>query len=209
MRKFTVEYFEKEDGSYPAEDFILSLDVKMKAKIFRSLELLEMKGNSLREPYSKHLEDGIFELRVKQGSDSSRILYFFVVNNRVILTNGFIKKTQKTPRSEMLNSIGKIIRRDVINMAKNFRETLNQELQDPDFKKEWDNLEVEFQIIKAMLDGRDEQQMTQKELSEMTGISQGDISKIENGNANPSIRTLSRLASGMGKHVKITFENNL
>lgn len=101
MRKFTVEYFEKEDGSYPAEDFILSLDVKMKAKIFRSLELLEMKGNSLREPYSKHLEDGIFELRVKQGSDSSRILYFFVVNNRVILTNGFIKKTQKTPRSEI------------------------------------------------------------------------------------------------------------
>lgn len=94
-------------------------------------------------------------------------------------------------------------------MAKNFRETLNQELQDLDFKKEWDNLEVGFQIIKAMLDGRDEQQMTQKELSEMTGISQGDISKIENGNANPSIRTLSRLASGMGKHVKITFENNI
>ena len=99
---FSVEFFEDEDGSYPVEDFILSLDTKMRAKVFRTLELLEYKGNSLREPFSKHLSDGIFELRIKQSSNVVRVLYFFVVGKRIILTNGFVKKTQKTPRSEIV-----------------------------------------------------------------------------------------------------------
>lgn len=63
------------------------------------LELLEEYGNQLREPYSKHLDDGIFELRAKQGSDISRVLYFFVLGQKAIVTNGFVKKSQKTPKS--------------------------------------------------------------------------------------------------------------
>ena len=65
-------------------------------------------------------------------------------------------------------------------MSKNFRDTLKEEMENPEFKKEWDNLEVEFQIIKAMIDGRNENHLTQRELSDMTDIAQGDISKIEN-----------------------------
>ena len=98
---FMVEYYEKADGSRPAEEFILSQDNKMQAKIFAALELLELKGQALREPYSKPLGDGIFEVRAKQGSDISRVLYFFVVGKRVILTNGFVKKTAKTPSREI------------------------------------------------------------------------------------------------------------
>ncbi|MFM9414138.1 helix-turn-helix domain-containing protein [Peptococcus simiae] len=94
-------------------------------------------------------------------------------------------------------------------MTKNFRETLNEQMRDPEFQNEWDSLDVEFQIIKAMLDGRSEQQVTQSELSRLTGIAQGDISKIENGGANPSVKTLSRLANGLGKKLKITFEKSL
>lgn len=101
MQRFEVEYFEKEDGTYPAEEFILSQDVKMRAKLFRLLELLEAKGNTLREPYSKSLDDGIFEIRAKQGSNITRVLYFFYIGNKIILTNGFIKKSQKTPPSEI------------------------------------------------------------------------------------------------------------
>lgn len=101
MDSFEVEYFEKSDGSYPAEAFILSQDVKMRAKLFRLLDLLSEKGHELREPYSKMLEDGIFEIRAKQGTDITRILYFFVVGRKIILTNGFIKKTDKTPRGEI------------------------------------------------------------------------------------------------------------
>ncbi|BFL71944.1 MULTISPECIES: helix-turn-helix domain-containing protein [Bacillota] len=94
-------------------------------------------------------------------------------------------------------------------MSKNFRDTLKEEMENPEFKKEWDNLEVEFQIIKAMIDGRNENHLTQRELSDMTGIAQGDISKIENGNANPSIKTLDRLADALGKKLKVTFESKI
>ena len=90
-------------------------------------------------------------------------------------------------------------------MGRNFRETLEEQLKDPAFKAEWDALEPEFAIIQAMIDARRESGMTQKELSERTGIAQSDISKLENGNANPSIRTLQRLAAGMGMKLKIEF----
>lgn len=60
-----------------------------------------------------------------------------------------------------------------------------------------------------MIDGRNEKHLTQKELSDRTGIAQGDISKIENGNANPSIKTLNRLAYALGKKLKVTFESKI
>ena len=90
-------------------------------------------------------------------------------------------------------------------MGRNFRVTLNKQLQNPEFKAEWDALEPEFQIIKAMIDGRKEKNITQKELADLTGIAQADISRIENGNSNPSIQTLQRLAAGLGMRVKLEF----
>lgn len=90
-------------------------------------------------------------------------------------------------------------------MGKNFRETLNEQLKNPEFKKEWDALEPEYQIIKAMLDTRNEKAITQKQLADITGIPQADISRLENGNANPSLRTLQRLADGMGMKLKLEF----
>ena len=99
--QFEVEYYNKDDGTFPVEEFILAQENKMKAKILHTLILLENYGNELREPYSKHIEDGIFEIRIKQGSDIARVLYFFVIGKKIILTNGFIKKTNKTPSSEI------------------------------------------------------------------------------------------------------------
>ena len=96
-----VIFYQKKDGSVPVKEFLCSLDKKMRAKMARTISLLQINGNDLREPFSKSLGDGIFELRAKVGSDISRVLYFFVVGNTVILTNGFIKKTQKTPSREI------------------------------------------------------------------------------------------------------------
>lgn len=93
MDKFTVEFYEKENGEIPVEEFLLSLNPKMRAKLVGIVQILEEKGNLLREPYSKHLEDGIFEIRGKVGSDISRVLYFFYYEGKIILTNGFVKKT--------------------------------------------------------------------------------------------------------------------
>ena len=101
MGKFIVEFYETENGNIPVEEFLKMLDVKMRAKLLGIIKILQEKGKRLREPYSKHLDDGIFELRGKVGSDISRVLYFFYYNKKIILTNGFIKKTQKTPKTEI------------------------------------------------------------------------------------------------------------
>lgn len=90
-------------------------------------------------------------------------------------------------------------------MSTNFKDYLNEQLQDPAFKAEYDALEPEFAIIQAMIDARKASGLTQKELAEKTGIAQGDISKLENGSANPSIRTLQRLAAGMGMKLQLAF----
>lgn len=100
MQAYDIIFYELSDGTEPAKEFLLGLDIKMRAKMFRTIDLLAQNGNDLREPYSKALEDGIFELRAKVGSDISRVLYFFVIGKRIVLTNGFIKKSQKTPKSE-------------------------------------------------------------------------------------------------------------
>ena len=101
MPKFEVEFYEKENGEQPAKEFLLSLNKKMRAKMAGTVVILQDYGYELREPYSKHLEEGIFELRAKVGTDISRVLYFFVIEHKIILTNGFIKKTQKTPKKEI------------------------------------------------------------------------------------------------------------
>ena len=101
MPNFEVEFYETERGEQPAKAFLLGLDTKMRAKLASTISILQENGYELREPYSKHLSEGIFELRAKLGSDITRVLYFFYYDRHIILTNGFIKKTQKTPSSEI------------------------------------------------------------------------------------------------------------
>ena len=98
---FAVDYYEEERGRRPVEEFIDSLDVRMRATVFGRLALLEEHGQRLGMPFSRHLEDGIYELRTPQGSNITRVLYFFVVGERAILTHSFVKKAQKTPVREI------------------------------------------------------------------------------------------------------------
>ena len=80
-------------------------------------------------------------------------------------------------------------------MSVKFDEFLQEQLLDSEFKNEYEALQPERAIIQAIIDARQRSGLTQKELSERTGIAQGDISKLERGNANPSLRTLQRLAT--------------
>ena len=86
-----------------------------------------------------------------------------------------------------------------------WKEFLNEQLKDPEVRSEWDALEPEFAIIQAMIDARKNAGLTQKQLSERTGIAQADISKMENGSANPSLKTLKRLATAMNTTLKVEF----
>lgn len=101
MNSFEIIFYKTSNNICPVRDFLLGTDIKMRAKISSLLEILEEYGNLLREPYSKYLHDGIFELRCQSGNNISRILYFFYYDNKIILTNGFIKKTSKTPAKEI------------------------------------------------------------------------------------------------------------
>lgn len=93
-------------------------------------------------------------------------------------------------------------------MSTKFNDFLQEQLQDPEFRKEYEALQPEHAVVQAIIDARKNAGLTQKELSERTGIAQGDISKLENGNANPSIRTLQRLAATMGMTLKVEFLPN-
>lgn len=86
-----------------------------------------------------------------------------------------------------------------------FDDFFEEQLQDQEFKKEYDDLQPEFDVIRAIVDARTSQNLTQKQLAEKTGINQADISKLENGTRNPSINLLKRLADGMGMLLKIEF----
>lgn len=101
MDGFEIIFYEKADGTKPAQEFLDSLDEKMRAKMVRTIVMLKINGYELREPYSKPIGEGIMELRAKVGSDISRVLYFFVTGRTAVLTNGFIKKTQKTPKEKI------------------------------------------------------------------------------------------------------------
>ena len=90
-------------------------------------------------------------------------------------------------------------------MSVKFDDFIQEQLNDPEFRKEYEALQPEHAIIQAIIDARNRSGLTQKELSLRTGIAQSDISKLERGNSNPSIRTLQRLASGMGMTLRIEF----
>lgn len=101
MSSFKVDFYRRPDGTKPVGEFIKSLNLKMKAKVVADLHILEEYGNMAREPLSKELNDGIFEIRTIEGNDIVRILYFFDKGRIIIATNGFVKKQQKTPKKEI------------------------------------------------------------------------------------------------------------
>lgn len=97
---YEIILYDTEDGRCPVQELLDSLEPKLLAKTLRTIDLLEMNGPLLREPYSKPLENGIFELRTKQGSDITRVLYFFIIGKKAVLTNGFIKNRRRHQRQK-------------------------------------------------------------------------------------------------------------
>ncbi len=86
-----------------------------------------------------------------------------------------------------------------------FDKYLAEQLKNPKFKKEYDALEPDYQMISSLIAARAEKKLTQQDLSKITGIAQADLSKIENGNANPTLKTLKKIAEGLGKRLQISF----
>ena len=98
---FQVVFYATAKGESPVKEFLESLPVDLRTKAARSLLILQQEGNGLREPYSKPIQDGLFELRVKFAKDIARVFYFFFAGQKIIITSGFVKKTAKTPSREI------------------------------------------------------------------------------------------------------------
>lgn len=100
-----LDFYVKENGKIPVQDFLYSLNPKLRAKAFSDIELLKQLGTELKEPYVKPIKGkdnkGLYELRIKFSSDIARIFYFIYYNNKFVLLHGFIKKTVKTPETEI------------------------------------------------------------------------------------------------------------
>ncbi|WP_273401441.1 helix-turn-helix domain-containing protein [Traorella massiliensis] len=90
-------------------------------------------------------------------------------------------------------------------MTRKFDDYLNGRLKDDNFKEEYDKLDDEYSFAIALIEARNKKKLSQKQLAEKTGMTQADISKIESGNRNLSIRTLQRLADGLDMDLKIQF----
>lgn len=88
---------------------------------------------------------------------------------------------------------------------KTLKQLKDEQMQNPEFAKEYENIQPELDVIRAIIDARTSRNITQKELAERTGIHQADISKLENGTRNPSVNLLKRLAEGMDMVLKIEF----
>lgn len=86
-----------------------------------------------------------------------------------------------------------------------FTKFLSQQLEDPSFKREWDNSQLEFDLTEMLIRARNEQHLTQRELSIKSGVRQSNLSKIERGQCSPDLSTLQKIAQGLGKQLRIQF----
>lgn len=105
MSDFIVEFYEAADGTKPMVAFLDHLNGKLAAKVVHDIGLLKQFGNQLREPYSKYLAEGIFELRTKQSTNITRSFYFFQAGGVIVMTHGIVKKRDATPIQELNRAI--------------------------------------------------------------------------------------------------------
>jgi phage-related protein len=98
---FKIEYVKLPNGRMPAREFVDSLDDQASARIDAFIDRLGSYGNMMQGKFVKKLTNDIFELRVKQFDRIFRVLFFYQPGMLVVITSGFQKKTERTPRSEI------------------------------------------------------------------------------------------------------------
>jgi len=105
IEKYKIYYYKNSKGRKPAREYIYRFAKKERAKIFKWIEFLGKHEGYLDEPYSRHIEGKIRELRIGFHSHHHRIFYFAFVAKRIILLHAFLKKTAKNPKIEIEKAI--------------------------------------------------------------------------------------------------------
>ena len=118
-----------------------------------------------------------------------------------------LRKRKKHPKEKLIwqKNIEKNTQKGLVSNMKTLDQYMTEQLKNDEFRKEWERSQPELDVIRAIVDARISQNLTQKELAERTGINQADISKLENGTRNPSLNLLKRLADGMDMMLELKF----
>lgn len=101
MGEYEVIFYCKPNGREPVREFLDALPSKLRSESLSDLTILAEMGPALRMPHSRHLRQGVFELRIQAEGDNARIFYFFYQRGKIVVTNDFMKKTRKTPLREL------------------------------------------------------------------------------------------------------------
>jgi phage-related protein/DNA-binding XRE family transcriptional regulator len=178
----------------------------IRARYLRIVGLIESHGlERVREPYVKHLEGPLWEMRLKGRDGIARAVYVTATRRRVVVVRVFGKKTERTPTRDRAGtqtsqgghmSSGRIAMRDI---AKEW-------LKDPEFRAEYEALEPEFALASALIEARTRAGMTQAQVAKAMGTTQAVIARLEGGRVKPSTRTLERFAKATGTRLRIRFE---
>lgn len=98
--KYNIVFYKTQNNKSPVLEFIQSLNKPVRNKVFKAIDLLKELGYEMTMPKAKSIGQGISELRIADSEQNVRVFYFFCDGTNIILTNGFVKKTQKMPDSE-------------------------------------------------------------------------------------------------------------
>ncbi len=179
----------------------------IRARYLRIVELIESHGlERVREPYVKHLEGPLWEMRMKGRDGIARAVYVTATGRRVVVVRVFGKKTEKDAhtrdRAGAQTSQGGDMSRGRIAM----RAIAEEWLKDPEFRAEYEALEPEFALASALIEARSRAGMTQEQVARAMGTTQAVIARLEGGRVKPSTRTLERFAKATGTRLRIRFE---
>jgi ribosome-binding protein aMBF1 (putative translation factor) len=199
---WTVEFL---DAAVRAELEAQPKDIQ--ARFLRIVGLIEGHGlERVREPYVKHLQGPLWEMRMKGRDGIARAVYVTATGRRIVVVRVFAKKTQRNAsagdraRSEKSQG-GKMSTKRIA-----VREAAKEWLKDPEFRAEYDALEEEFALASALITARSRAGMTQEQVARAMGTTQAVIARLEGGRIKPSTRTLERFAKATGTRLRITFE---
>ena len=179
----------------------------IRARFARIVGLIQAHGlERVREPYVRHLEGPVWEMRMKGKDGIARAAYVTASGRRVVVVHVFEKKTQKTPapgdRDGAAEGKGGHMGRKLIPVE----EAVEAWSEDPAYRAADDALEGEFALASAMIEARAAAGMTQQQVAEAMGTTQAVVARLESGRVMPSSRTLQRFAEATGTRLRISFE---
>ncbi|MBI3988989.1 MAG: type II toxin-antitoxin system RelE/ParE family toxin [candidate division NC10 bacterium] len=207
-----IEFYETLEGSRPVEEFLRGLPRTQAAKVNAVITLLSKRGPTLGFPHSSQVIGKLRELRIQLGRGRIRVLYFFAPSRVGVLLHAFAKRTAKLPPQEINLALQRMAdylrRRGGRAMTKRRRKTnwdmyLEEQLKDPAFRTIFEQELMELHVGDQVLRLREKRGLTQGQLAAKVGTAAPNISRLEAGKANPTLRTLAKVAAALGAKVKV------